>query len=215
MFSLRTSQTGLNPEESHELGALPAHAWAHIIVSFRRSELAAYLNGRTVFRTTGDFGDLTTWEPGHTLSFGNDVTGTADWNGSMEGMAVFSRFISETEAKHHYRLADKRLKRHKARPSVTVQAKLVEGTAPPDPGDLAGARQCLGEFKYERVIGEIQGTFVATHWVILDGRRSAVPEVGRTYRLTLEPFEVHPQLARIPKVGNQPESLRRYHVIGW
>jgi hypothetical protein len=215
LFNLRTSQTGLNPEEAHELSALGANAWTHILVSFRRSEIAAYVNGKTVFRTTGDFGDLSTWEASHTLSFGNDVTGMADWNGSMESMAVFSRFVGETEAKHHYRLADRLLKRHKGRTSVTVQAKVIEATAAPDPADLDGARQCLGEFKYERVSGNIQGTFVATHWVILDGRRSAAPEVGRTYRLTLEPFESHPQLTRIPKVGSQPDSLRRYHVIGW
>ncbi|MFT5131382.1 MAG: hypothetical protein ACI8W8_005018, partial [Rhodothermales bacterium] len=215
MFNLRTSQTGLNPEEGHELSALVANSWNHIIVSFRGSEIAAYLNGKTVFRVTGDFGDLSTWEDTHSLSFGNDVTGTADWNGSMESMAIFSRFVGETEARHHYRLADRRLKRHKGRPQVTVQAKVIEATAAPNPADLNGARQCLGEFKYERVSGEIQGTFVATHWVILDGRRSAAPEVGRTYRLTLEPFEAHPQLARITKVGSQPESLRRYHVIGW
>jgi len=207
IFRLRTPKSGRNGSRPQlTLCVLKADRWHHVLVSYRRGAIDCYLDGKKVFSSTQDLGPFDNWEPQHLL-FGDEYGGGRDWAGSLEGIAIHSRYIDEEEAKHRYLLYRAKLKQRTSAPRLVVDAKLLVATATPDPQSLADYPRCLADYQYE-IVKVLEGKgdskqIMVSHWVILDEKRLPLSyKVGHTYRLTLERFGDHPQLKRERRVSD-------------
>jgi hypothetical protein len=85
-------------------------------------------------------------------------------------------------------------------PRLVVEARL-EAKTPVDPRQALKHRYCLVEYLYNvtRIIkGKLeQESMIVSHWVVFNGRRLSYTsklKEGRTYRLILEPWHLHPEL---------------------
>jgi len=83
---------------------------------------------------------------------------------------------------------------------VVVEARLTDPSVIPTPQDIAPYRRALLVNGYE-VVRVISGAYrqkkiMAAHWVIEDGQvlRDAKREKGKTYRMSLERYDDHPEL---------------------
>jgi hypothetical protein len=88
----------------------------------------------------------------------------------------------------------------KAIERVTVEARLTDPSVIPTPQDIAPYRRALLVNGYE-VLHVLSGSYrgekiMVAHWVIEDGRvlENAKREKGKTYRMTLELYDDHPEL---------------------
>ncbi|MFC1717722.1 LamG-like jellyroll fold domain-containing protein, partial [Candidatus Poribacteria bacterium] len=199
ILRLRTPKTGTNgtgPEFT--LCTVKAGYTHHILLTYRPGSLIAYLDGKQVFSSEKDRGNFSNWEPQH-LVFGDEHGGERDWAGSLEGVAIYSRFIPEAEAKRHYKLYARRLEDRKSPDRLVIEANLIEKTETPPIDRLGTYRRCLAEYVYEvkKVVkGNLESKkIVVAHWVIMDMK--VLPEKrskNTTYRLSIEPWEQHPQL---------------------
>lgn len=83
---------------------------------------------------------------------------------------------------------------------LVVEARLVEAAAVPTPAAIAPYRRALVAHRY-RVLRVLEGEYaqpelMVAHWAIVDGRRVPAGQrvVGGIYRMTVEPYEAHPEL---------------------
>ena len=220
IFRLRTPRTGdngANPEI--ELCELEAGKLQHVIVTYMRGLLACYLNGEQVLVTNKVQGDLSNWAPHH-LIFGDEFSGGRDWAGSLEGIAIHSRFIDLPEAEKRYELYTARLKTRKSAARLVVQARLARTTPTPAPKAIAPYRRCLAVYEYdvEKVVtGDYRKKKLhVAHWVILDAKVLPVSRrKGKSYRLTLERFDDNPQLQAERRADDIDEfDLPLYYDVG-
>jgi hypothetical protein len=199
VLRVRTPRTGGNGT-NHEftLGDIQVGKPQHVIATYRRGALRAYLDGERVFAADEDWGDFSNWEP-QRLVFGDEVGGDRDWSGSLEGVAIYARFMPERDAVEHYDRYRPRLAGRQAPPRAVVEATLRATSPAADPTRLGTYRRALVEHLYD-VTRVVSGTvaesrIVVAHRAVLDG--VSLPDgrrVGGAYRLTLEPWEAHPQL---------------------
>ena len=192
----RTGGNGTNPELT--LCDVRAGVPQHVLVTYRPGRLRAYLDGKQAFASDENWGDFSNWEP-HQLVLGDEVGGSRDWAGSLEGVAIYARFIPEGEARQHFRTYAARLEGRVAPARAVVEATLVDAASRPDLRRLGTYRRALVEHLYDvtRVVtGAVaDDRIVVAHWAVLDG--TALPDrrrVGGAYRLTIEACGAHPQL---------------------
>ncbi len=246
VFRLRTPQTGANGTNPQvDLCRVEAGKTVHVIVSYVPGRLLCYVDGRQAVATPAVRGDFGNWTPQHLL-FGDEFNGPPrsssverrnpprekvpgrkdhsrgrDWAGRLEGIAVFSRSIGPEEAKQRCSLASKRLEGRGPAERAVVRAKLVKITPTPDLKGLDTYRRCLALYSYdvEEVLeGRLEAKRIAVaHWVVLDLK--VLPNdrrAGGTYRLTLEPWDDHPQLdsERLAMDDFELLDLPRYYHVG-
>ncbi len=192
----RTGGNGTNPDFT--LCTVKAGYTHHILLTYRSGSLIAYLDGKQVFSSEKNWGDFSNWEPQH-LIFGDEDGGGRDWAGSLEGIAIYSRFIPEAEAKRHYKLYARKLENRKSPDRLVVEANLLEKVKTPPIDRLGTYRRCLVEYVYEvkKVVkGNLKAKkIIVAHWAIMDMK--VLPEKrskNTTYRLSIESWEQHPQL---------------------
>ncbi len=182
----------------------------HVIVSYAAGTTACYLNGVEVSASRAVTGDFGNWTP-QRLVFGDEYAGGGDWAGRLEGIAVYSRFVDAAEAKRKHALYRPRLANRKPARRLIVTGKLVEAAATPTLKAIHPYRRCLAVHTYE-VQDVLSGRYdrrriLVAHWVILDARAVGFRRpIGRAYRLTVEPFADHPQLAT-ERVMTTPDQL--------
>jgi hypothetical protein len=87
-----------------------------------------------------------------------------------------------------------------ARAPLLVEARLVEASPIPAPVAIEPYRRALVAHRY-RVVRVLEGRYdrpelLVAHWAIVDRRLlpTAQREVGRLYRMRLDPYEAHPEL---------------------
>lgn len=102
----RTGDNGTNPET--KLFSIPAGTAAHVIVSYRNGQLAAYRDGRRVKTSSAVRGDLSNWTLQHLL-FGDEYREARCWSGLIERVAIHSRFIADDEARRRFELIRARI----------------------------------------------------------------------------------------------------------
>lgn len=192
----KTGDNGANPQV--ELLTLPDTKPHHVLVTYKPGRLAAYLDGKLVKQTDAVQGDFSNWAP-QRLLFGDEAGGGRDWNGTLEGVAIYTRALEANEAKQHYDLYAQRLKNRKPAPQLAVKGKLLKVTPTPTLQSIAPYQRCLAVYEY--AVEKVQkGSYkpkkiLVAHWVILDGKPLPNPrKPGGSYDLTLEPFTDHPQL---------------------
>jgi hypothetical protein len=208
VFRLRTTETGPRGEEV-ELFPIEARRTYHVVVSFARGVLSCHVDGQLVQQSPQFSGDLSDWNPGAKLLFGDEWRGVdRQWSGLLEGVAIYDRKITDEEiAKKHQLYASKIAQR--PAPEVTeVELELVRRHEPPALEDIAPYRRALVLNLY-RVIGESpvadeNGEVRVAEWILLDGQE---PEANKPLRpgmrrqMRLERFENHPELESERMIG--------------
>lgn len=194
----KTGDNGSNPQVS--LCAIKAGQPHHIVVTYRPGLLVCYLNGEQILSTKSIKGNFSNWSPQHLL-FGDEWGGDRDWSGRLEGIAIYSRFITPEEAKHNHALYAKQLRNRKPVERSVVQAKLLEITPTPTVESLQEYQRALvvHTYRIQKILkGKVDSKkILVAHWAFLD--RKLVPsikkkKVGATYKLELEKFDDNPQL---------------------
>ncbi|HVW00794.1 MAG TPA: FecR domain-containing protein [Planctomycetaceae bacterium] len=205
IIRIRTPQTGPNGVGGIENGLpicrLTNNAVNHVVVSYRPGRLVCYLNGRQVFegnQIQGDFGD---WSAQHLL-FGDEYGGERNWSGTLEGVAIFNRFIEPEEAARNTLQYGHLRQSRAAVPQVRVKAELLERSSVPSVEAIQPHRSALVVCRYrvqEVLKGELsQSVVLVAQWTVLDGRPQAIATqpLGSQSDLLLEPLDRNPQLQR-------------------
>jgi hypothetical protein len=83
---------------------------------------------------------------------------------------------------------------------LVVEARVIEAAPLPTPQSILPYRRAMLVNEYE-VVQVLEGTYEGTkilvaHWVIRDGQvlATAIRESGSIHRMTLEPYDAHPEL---------------------
>jgi len=96
---LRTSTaTEDNSQPPITLCELPDSKSHHIALAYKTGYLTFYLDGEEKYASGIQEGDLSTWSQ-RRIVFGNKLNGGSDWAGTIEGIAIYSRFVDAKEIK--------------------------------------------------------------------------------------------------------------------
>jgi hypothetical protein len=130
------------------------------------------------------------------LALGADASGDHDWRGAIEGIAVYKRALTASEANAAAGRALTRVADRKPVPRFRVRAKLKDTSAAPTLSQIAPYREALVLHEYEVLQGSLEGTTVrVAHWAILDGENQRVAtQVGKNRKLVLERLKHNPQI---------------------
>jgi hypothetical protein len=191
--------TGEGPGPLRRLCGLRADTRQHVVVSYKPGLLVCYLDGSLVFSNADVKGVLAGWTPAY-LVFGDAREGGWNWSGTLEGVAIYSRYVDAIEARRNAQLYASMLKGQKPAPRLVVDAQLVEASNIPAPEAILPYRRGLVVNRYE-ILHVIEGQFdgkelLAAHWAILDAKKmnGAERKKDKVYRMTLEAFDDHPEL---------------------
>ncbi len=102
----RNDKNGTNPQVT--LGKVVTGEPMHVVVSYRSGDLRFFVNGEPVKKTGELKGDFHNWEP-MALVLGDELNGARDWQGSIERLAIRSRFLDADEAARQFELTQKAL----------------------------------------------------------------------------------------------------------
>jgi len=201
-----TGPNGTNPEV--EIFPVAAGKPHHVILAYMPDLLVGYLDGRQVLVSTRVQGDFGNWAPGQRLLFGDEWTGGRDWAGSLEGVAIYSRFIDMPEAEQHYAAFAPRLNGRKSVPRIAVEAKLIAVTPTPAVKDIQPYRRALVEYAYD-VTKVLDGRcdakrILVAHWAIMDAQPIPLGrKLGDVCRLLIERMADNPQLESERRIVNE------------
>jgi hypothetical protein len=108
VLRLRTTRTGENgmPPETR-LGTVKPRQPVHVLVTYRNGELIGYLNGQPAARSAAVRGDFSNWTPQHLL-LGDEWQQARHWQGWIERVAIYCRFMGSEEARRRYELSEGR-----------------------------------------------------------------------------------------------------------
>jgi hypothetical protein len=190
------------------LGKLTTGKPQHVIVTCTGNAVRCYINGQLLSSHDEIQIDCSGWAQ-HQLTFGQAADGSADWSGSLEGVALYNRALNENEAKQHSLAYSQRLQGRSAIAQLSVNARLIKkrkilkANAYP---------QSLVVFDYQ-VNSVQQGAYkekkiLIAHWGNLNGIRQEATQnlrVGKSYSLVLEPFDQHPELESLRIVMNEED----------
>ncbi|HEY3963436.1 MAG TPA: LamG-like jellyroll fold domain-containing protein [Planctomycetaceae bacterium] len=203
IFRLRTPNAGENgvaPET--QLAAIPtAGEPVHIAVTYRPGQMAAYMNGKEVYRGSNVLGDFSNWSAHHLL-FGDEFNGDRDWAGTLEGIAIYDRELEAAEVQRNAAEYQRIIKARKAVPQIEVVAKLLAKSTVPTLDEVKPYRGAMMTCKYE-VVQVVRGQLpekqvLVSHWALLDGEPQEIASLrpGSERRFVLESSELNPQLQR-------------------
>ena len=104
LLRLRTPRTGNNGIEPQSvLTKIEAGKPLHIIVTYRSGEIVAFLNGQQVHKSDRITGDFSNWDDRHQLVIGAEHKDGRGWDGIVDRVAIFNRFMEDDEAIARYR----------------------------------------------------------------------------------------------------------------
>lgn len=219
IFSLNTSEEDTASSPPTVLsGELRQGVPNHVIVTYAPGRLLLYINGKRYVPQPQLSGDFRNWTLQH-LQFGAEIDGGYDWSGKLEGIAIYNRDFTDDEAKSRYHLVVNKLKDRPKTERLEVDAILKAISITPQPEEIAPYHRCLALYTYEiqKVLsGKPTSSRIAVyHWVILDSK--IVPNQRRkeqSYRLVLEPFDLHPQLESERQISDSDEfDLPLYYDV--
>lgn len=75
----------------------------HLIVTHRKGQTVCYVDGQEVSKSDDSKGDFSNWEPME-LILGDEVSKKKNWNGTIERIAIGSRFIDADAARRQFDL---------------------------------------------------------------------------------------------------------------
>jgi hypothetical protein len=201
VFRLRTSLTGPGGCEPASLGRVATDEPTHVIVSYHPGRLVGYVNGKMVLDTDAVQGGLGNWSDGDLLQFGSGHGDESNWDGGIEGVAIYSRFIEAREAAANARAYLERIGDREPIERIEVRAKLAARSHVPTLEEIVPYREALVMYEYE-VLEVLEGevsdeTIRVARWAILASCSRWRSTSREEERLTLEPFESNPQVANL------------------
>ncbi len=215
VMRLRTPQTGrngLNPQVT--LGRLKINEPNHVIVSYKPGRMVCYFNGEKVFDGRDVQGGFENWERHHFL-MGDEYQGDRTWEGTLEGVAIYSRFMDKEEAHANARHYLGFVSARKSVPQVQVEAKLLATSQFPTLAQIEPYREALVIYEYQ-VVNSVENKLVGNddrirvaHWALLNGGQMPARqhEVGQRYQLMLEPFAANTQIEGMYQSDTLPDDF--------
>ena len=203
-----------------ELARLPPGEMSHVLISYRAGQLTAFLNGASILETDAVQGGFFHWRR-RPLLFGDGPRESQTWRGTLEGVAIYSRFIEADEALENYLRYRRQMARRLTVPRLVVEATLLARSQTPGLEEITPYREALVVFEYkiDRVVeGAYSGEIVrVAHWSILDGRILGIDrrsKIGDGLRLTLEPFAHNRQLESLYVADTlEPASTPFFYAV--
>lgn len=219
---LRTTDEVKPAQQDIELCRLSAGQPQHVAVAYRPGELVCYLNGRRVYHDGQTTGDFANWRR-YPLLLGDELRDDRDWRGTIEGFALYDRFLPESEVRRNLEQYRSAIGHRKEVPQWELLGALVERSTTPGPEDIEPRQAALVMCRYrvDRVIrGELdQSEVLVAQWAVLGGevQPPAQAELGTQRYLVIERLGVNPQLARYDRFddfsdGDDPKKPRYYDV---
>jgi hypothetical protein len=197
---LGTSPASPSASEPISLGRLSSSEPNHVIVSYRPGRLVGYLNGEKTLDTNAVKGDLSSWSEDDLLHFGMGHGSWSSWDGTIEGVAIYSRFMEAAEAAANARAYLELIEEREPVEQIQLRGRLTARSHVPTLKEIVPYREALVVYEYQvlEVLGGELGdeTVRVAHWAILDGELQSIVkrEVGREDRLLLEPLDRNPQV---------------------
>lgn len=164
----------------------------HVLVTYADGELTCYRDGERKERAKGLTVRVGEWKP-TALRFGS-----GSWDGHIEGVAIYNRALGKDEAKEHSAHFERKIALRPGATPLVADARLESVLRVPAPAEIAPYRRALVVHEYA-VENVVRGTYgkkklSVVHWSVLDAEVLKPREIGKTYRLHVEPFEEHPEL---------------------
>ncbi|MEX0653785.1 MAG: LamG-like jellyroll fold domain-containing protein [Phycisphaeraceae bacterium] len=217
VMRLRTPATGDNAVSPQvTLCTLALDKPNHILVTYQPGRLVCYRNGEKVMETDRIKRGFDNWDEQHLL-FGDEFRPGRAWQGTLEGVAIYNRFMDADEAEANARHSLDRLAKRPVAPSVDVEAELVGKSRMPTLEEISPYRQALVLYEYRltepvadaAIKHEPGDTVRVMHRAILNGKTLAIDDrdEGERYRLHLEPFEANPQVEALYQSDTLPDDF--------
>jgi hypothetical protein len=201
VLRLQTSNTSRNGMD-FKLAPLEAGKAYHVVVTYKPGLLVCYLNGKIASQTNFESGSFRKWHgSSYSLIFGNEVGGVRPWEGYLDGVAIYSRFVGPEEAARKFKLAGARIAQRPKIDRKIVKAEMLQKSDSPPPEAITPYRRALVINRYKIKEAKdselVNQTVQVAEWALLDAKvpsayAHAVP--GHVLELNLEPYEAHPQL---------------------
>jgi len=186
--------------------SLEPNAPAHVVVSFDGREASACCNGDIVWSAALG-ADVRGWKR-RELIFGQDADGGRQWEGTIEGVAIYARAVGAEEARRNFQAYSAKVAKRPAAAVFAVEAVLLAKSRPFTIQQIQPYSRALvvHEYRVTKVPGARDGPKVGqvihvAHWSIMASRHLPVENarVGAACRLLLEPFDAQPQLGAVKR----------------
>ena len=209
VLRLQTSETNRNGLDFN-LAPLEAGRAHHVLVTYRPGRLVCYVDGRVASDTAFESGTFEDWKE-YELLFGKELGGNRHWDGYLENVAIFNRFIEPEEAERKYQAVSAKIAGRSPIPVRVVQAEMLTKDDAPPAADIAPYLRALAVNRYRIVESDdpaLTGqTVQVAEWALLDaevpaGYAAAQPGGLRT--LELQPYDNHPQLESERLISDLP-----------
>mgnify|MGYP001083169951 CR=1 FL=1 len=188
--------------ETHVLADIGAGKQQSVCLSYSRNTGLRFYRQGSMIRNESEIRlpSLKSWNNAP-LSLGAWRDGADDWKGTIEGVAWYDRVLDEEEVAQNFTawIGAQPVDRFKPAERLVIDAELVQISPMPTVEGIAPYRSSLVEYLY-KVEKVVEGTIdeeqiIVQHWAILDAKVYPFDrEVGKSYRLSLESIEQHPEL---------------------
>ncbi len=210
VLRLQTSETDKNGID-FKLAPLEPGQPHHVLVTYQPGELICYVDGVLASESEFETGTFEDWKE-YSLLFGNEQSGgDRYWEGFLEAVAIYNRFVKPDEAKRKYLAAREIIARRQTIATSVVKAEMLTKDAPPAPEAIAPYRRALVVNRYKikesADPGQIGQTVQVAEWALLDAAIPAsyeLAQIGALRTLELQPYESHPQLESERMVSDTP-----------
>jgi Concanavalin A-like lectin/glucanases superfamily len=198
---LQTSNTSRNGID-FKLATIQPGIPHHVVVTYKRGLLVCYLNGKIASQTSFEKGSFDKWHgSSYALIFGNEVGGVRPWEGYLDSVAIYGRFIDEREAAKKFELASPRIAGRPKIERTVVKAEMLDKVDSPPLEAITPYRRALVINRYRvREANDsalVNQTVQVAEWALLDAKipmSYARARPGEVREMSLEPYDAHPQL---------------------
>jgi hypothetical protein len=198
---LQTSNTNRNGMD-FKLASIQPGVPYHVVITYKPGLLVCYLNGKIASQTSFEKGSFDKWHgSSYSLIFGNEVGGVRPWEGYLDSVAIYSRFIDAHEAAKKFELAGARIA---GRPKIerkVVKAEMLHKVDSPPVEAITPYRRALVINRYRVKEADdatlVNQTVQVAEWALLDAKipmSYARARPGEVREMNLEPYDAHPQL---------------------
>ena len=201
VLRLQTSNTSRNGMDFRLAPLEPGKPY-HVLVTYKPGLLVCYLDGKIASQTSFESGSFDKWHgSSYSLIFGNEVGGVRPWEGYLDGVAIYSRFVDPEEAARKFKLASARISTRPRIDRKIVKAEMLQKADSPPPEAITPYRRALVINRYKIKEAKdsklVNQTVQVAEWALLDAKvpsTYAQVKPGQILELDLEPYEAHPQL---------------------
>ena len=171
----------------------------HILFRIQPAHISFFINGHETASLPVEEMHFDQWTE-QPLYFGGEPSGQHNWNGYIEGIAVYGRALTDEEAQRKAAAYARLLEKRTPPETITVNARLTHASQVPTPEAIEPYVRGLVANEYE-VIEVLDGELkdkeiLVAHWVILDGQTldTAERRVGELYEMTIALYDDRPEL---------------------